>query len=352
MEERLRVLNALGMRKNRRRHLMTSLGVPEDVVDQQLGESQMQSVAAPEDVAQAEEVDYEQVRVEQSQEARAQLELNEDGESRPVDASTAAPASTNPKWTSSSPALRSKLAPRLADEGCYSSDVAPLPSSSTSTPSNTTAAVSVDEGPPTSSLSFLSSPLDHLLQPPTAYHDPSRGALSPSELQIADIGRQRLADVLVVPSSTVDLLFALKTSVDQALQGRSDRRASPIDLGLITAHEWKEVVDSLLTTDLVPATTPPPTGLRKTMKSLAHKRDLRRRQLEKGKMLPLSQTERGRLIILQERGNRALEALETCWRSGAEVEDEWVESLGAFMAEGGNIEGLDSLIEFVEEKRE
>lgn len=351
MEERLRVLNAVSMRKQRRRQLMTSLGVPEDYVDEQLGESQIQSVAAPEDVAQAEEVEYEHVRVEQSQEARAQLELNEDGESRPVDAPTAAPASASPKWTSSSPALRSKLAPRLTDEGSSSSDVAPSPSSSTSTPSNSTAAVSVDEGQPASSLSLLSSPLA-LLQPPTAYHDPSRGAFSPSEFQMADTGRQRLADVLVVPSSTADLLFALKTSVDQALQGRSDRRASPIDLGLITAHEWKEVVNSLLTTDLVSATTPPPTGLRKTMKSLAQKRDRRRRQLEKGKMLPLSQTERGRLAILQERGNLALEALETCWRSGAEVEDEWVESLGAFMAEGGNIEGLNNLIEFVGEKRE
>lgn len=349
VEERLRVLNALGMRDERRRQLMTSLGVPD--VAQQLGKSQTRSVAAPEDAAQAEEVEYEQVRYQQGQEARAQLELNEDGESRPIDEPTAAPASASPKWTSSSQALRSKLAPRITDEGSFSSDVAPSPSSSTSTPSNTTPVLPVDERPPTSSPFLLPSPLD-LLQPPTAYHDPSRGAFSPSGLQSADIGRQRLADILVVPSSTADLLSALKTSVNQALQGRSDRRASPIDLGLITAQEWKEVVDSLLTTDLVSATNPPPAGLRKTMKSLAQKRDRRRRQLEKGKMLPLTQTERGRLAILQERGNRALEALETCWRSGAEVEDEWVESLGALMAEGGNIEGLDSLIEFVGEKRE
>jgi hypothetical protein len=370
-DERLRLLGALAGQERRRKALFGAIGVPAEALDlevaQETVDERVRSLAAPESDSSIDELTEEQtlemvgVQTSATSSAAATLEVDEDGDLTRSHASSAAVASSSsahdgPTWTSSS-RIRSSLPPRDAPSHGSSSQQSPTASIEHARPSSTSA---VATGEIADGIPSAAALLRTIVDPPKPYHDP----------RLTKLARQRvrrpgdtlkpasaLAQAVPAPSASLTLLDTAKNTINIALAASdSAGEASATDLGLLTHREWEGLVRSFLTTEIAVADGQQmPDYVRRQYDRLAGNQARRKFALETRSRttLPLSKLESERLVLLRERGDLALEALETAWAAGAKFDEaqKMLADIGAFLVEGGHVEGVDRLLAHAETKR-
>lgn len=365
-DDRLRLLGALAGQERRRRSLYGALGVPAEALELDSGQATdnegSHALAAPDALlssdVQEPMLETIGVRTPSASLAGAALEVGEDGELQRSEVSFAASSSSGtsgPTWSDSG-GIRSSLSPR--DSSLVESSTSSQSQTSASEPDGSSAsAVSRQSSNETSSAAAL---LRTVVDPPKPHHD--RRLTKLARLRVQRPGDplssgSSLAKAIPAPSSSLTLLDTAKDTITNALAASdSAGEASTLDLGVLTQLEWKSLIKSFLSTEIASADDQSMSALvRQRFVTLAELQASRKDQFDRRSRpsLPLRRIERDRLVLLRERGDLALEALETAWTAGAKFDQhqKLLVEIGAFLVEGGHIQGVERLLAFIENNR-
>lgn len=398
-DERLRLLRAVELRDARRAELLGALGVPRVALNP--ADDGGEAIAGPEEdseVRVGEEVELETVGVaagsERAQTHARELEVGPDGEAAPVvdgnsgGSSGGSPAG-GPSWAGSAQGLRSALPPRQSSSAAGASVVERSTSQAAADallrspgPVQASHDLALSTDAPVASRSASQTAAEALLRslaPKPAYHDPALSQLAnaraarPADAH-AGLRREYLPPgVVAAPSSALTLLDTARDVVAGALavepdtadgdeatalatQSAQEQTRSALDLGVLTASEWTDLILGFTS----PTLDAKPSGSSSASPAVAEvAREIEDRQTARlqratrpgARPVPLSNVEKGRLALLRERADLALDALETSWRAGAAVDKKVVRRVGAFLVEGAHVDGVDRLLAFAKTKR-